>query len=1666
MAVLVLGLVLFLARRYRHFRILRIGRGCLRRRHVHHTARQHIRFRHHILCGERLARAGFKAGYRPAVARQLIRHRDVRQRQVAVVLRNDFVGNCFTQPVVLAVRRRARRHLVDRQVAVRLLGSDLVGVFEGLAVGEFRGDRVHEAACQNVGFRDRVGRGGRDHLTGRDVLKHTLCKRHALDLAQRDRLGFGVDVLDADGEGHDVAEVVFASFIVRLAHHIVRIDAFVGDGQRSKHGRDDVVGQLRAVLRLVLEGVLALADQRLRAGHQPIHTLAIGEAFSLDADLGQRRSVVYLRSALRRQGRFPGFDRYVAVRDVEHHIAKVRVRVLKAGFCETHVRRADIRARRARGSAVCEAYVRRLIQAAIACDVRHFVAGHRMLFAVVRYRIVLANDGHDDRAFRGLHFDVAVGHHKLHIGEVVALVDEAILRQFHVRRADFRAHRLGLYVLRKRKVVLGVQVVVDAERIAFDRMRLAGVELAVVVARDRYDHFVRDRGDRQLRGGRGDFELVRYVVAVHVRHLCGAGHGSSVIVSVRSAYSRAHATHRVGHTVHGDRQLLASKLMLFLFIRVRCKAAYRVLRAVVRHFVTVAGEVDRVLLNTIRYLQRAFGLRDRVVVQIRAFLRLDVEGVLALADLRLRTRECVRRAFAVYPAFLFGQRLLSVRQRRSVVFLIQVRARQRQRFLIDLQRRGGRGDRELVRYVFDFPVNLRGHLRVRGIDRIAGVRFVFSVLSTYARAHATHRVGHAIELERHRFEAAYRVLRAVVRHFVTVAGEVDRVLLNTIRYLQRAFGLTDVVVVEVCAFLRCVGKCVGTAAHQSLGAREGVDRSFAIDPAALRLQCRLAVYQRCAVVLLAQVCTLQRYIPLVDRQRAGLGLHCELIRHIIAFAIQNLHGIDQMLPCLVHVNHISADAGGYFVGVAFGQVGDLHRVVVGLDGGAVVGLGQVFSGDGDLDLLLEVRRIGGVGGHIGGFILRFCADYLSFRIRPVNEVVVFISRCSGAISVTAISNGFGGFAHCAAANGSSHILYGIGILGQGHGNRSATGYVVQRPFRTGSGDTEWRITCGSGPIGGNTGNLIALGNVKDIQSNIRTIQLLICIVDLVNIARSSGTEVRRSVIQVGQFDIVTSLYLSRVLDHLHRNEGAVMARPLVVELDDILCGVLGNRQRGCRLSAYIGVVFDLRLYQVVNAYRLVHLSPYICRLLQLVPCILFQILDCISRVSVKYGIEFHILQNCQFVQRDCFAVFCGAPVLEIAEVVIQCISRHHISNRKRRHIRNQEGLYHLLGVRIDEFYLTICVCHVDNAIHMVAVVLPFNNVPAHSGCLIQLDIHQIGNLGGGRCGNNMARYIRSHIVSSGDDTPAFPQIRSIDGAAAYRIIVVCICKISLGLNFADKELGMGLVGDWIGDQGIRFHQPIATTIPACTLPFGGCRYLLIELVVLTIDRPAVEIFVAQIDRVLIVAGDERHLRPIITIINKRRRQRPLYVITFIRLVISDPDRFSVLRIAIFLPLGNQRQIAGHLNRIADFVFLAICIYVMRQVVVDRRKHVVQHGRRCPRLVRVVNGRIYRVANACCTAVLIGIFLCFVRIVRFIYQAVTRVCHRHHSKRCERVAAAGICTCDLRRASVQAGHNPLLNGCDLFIVRTPFTCAAIYHLGAASRHQRSDECLAVAHGDHC
>ena len=463
-------------------------------------------------------------------------------------------------------------------------------------------------------------------------------------------------------------------------------------------------------------------------------------------------------------------------------------------------------------------------------------------------------------------------------------------------------------------------------------------------------------------------------------------------------------------------------------------------------------------------------------------------------------------------------------------------------------------------------------------------------------------------------------------------------------------------------------------------------------------------------------------------------------------------------------------------------------------------------------------------------------------------------------------------------------------------------------------------------------------------------------------------------------------------------------------------------------------------------------------------CPFFEVFDRIARISFKYGVKLEVARNLIFIKVKSFSIRLKAPIQKLSKVCIEELIAIYI--RHRTGVFDEQRINNLVIVRVDELYIPILVLQVHYAIDVIAVGLPLDDIPANRRRFVQLDIHQIGNLRNGGRFHDILCHVRIDIVSPGNNSRSTrPSGLRADDATAHGIVVTRLCKIAARLNLADKELRTGPVGDWIGDQGIRFHQPIATT-PACPHPFGGCRYLLIELVVLTIDRPAVEIFAAQIDRVLIVAGDERHRRTIITIINKRRRQRPLYVITSIRLVISDPDRFSVLRIAIFLPLGNQRQIAGHLNRFADFVFLAICIFVMRQVVVDRRKHVVQHGRRCPRLVRVVNGRIYRVANACCIAVLIGIFLCVVRIVRFIYQAVTRVCHRHHSKRCERVAAAGICTCDLRRASAQAGHNPILNGCDPVIVRTPFTFAAIYHLGAASRHQRSDECLAGAHGDHC
>ena len=109
------------ARRYRYVGLVRVGALARARRYVHYFARQNVRFRYLVLGFEVFTRFGGQALDLPFISGQLVCYRDVRDRQVAVVLHRDLVGDLLAQRILAVLGlRRARRHLLDRQVAFLL----------------------------------------------------------------------------------------------------------------------------------------------------------------------------------------------------------------------------------------------------------------------------------------------------------------------------------------------------------------------------------------------------------------------------------------------------------------------------------------------------------------------------------------------------------------------------------------------------------------------------------------------------------------------------------------------------------------------------------------------------------------------------------------------------------------------------------------------------------------------------------------------------------------------------------------------------------------------------------------------------------------------------------------------------------------------------------------------------------------------------------------------------------------------------------------------------------------------------------------------------------------------------------------------------------------------------------------------------------------------------------------------------------------------------------------------------------------------------------------------------------------------------------------------------------------------------------------------------------
>ena len=269
------------------------------------------------------------------------------------------------------------------------------------------------------------------------------------------------------------------------------------DGQRAVHIGDVVVLGLRFAVQLVAGDLVgAAADVRLAAlDRHSLETLAIHERLLAGdgvAAVGQRRTVVLLAGALRRQLDLHRVDSQLAVHTVAEGIVARNVCAAARDLIAldnvlslvAHVRGAalhDCRQSVAREQHVLGVGVARV----------------RQRRAVIRPAGTVGGDGDRRGDWRDL--DPAVLHLELYRREVLrVVVHEAVLREAHVVLADIRAGRFRLYAVGKAEVRRGVRAVADADDlVAGHGLRFAVVDLGRGVARDGDGHFVGVLRDRQ-----------------------------------------------------------------------------------------------------------------------------------------------------------------------------------------------------------------------------------------------------------------------------------------------------------------------------------------------------------------------------------------------------------------------------------------------------------------------------------------------------------------------------------------------------------------------------------------------------------------------------------------------------------------------------------------------------------------------------------------------------------------------------------------------------------------------------------------------------------------------------------------------------------------------------------------------------------------------------------------------------------------------------------------------------------------------------------------------------------------------------------------------------------------------------------------------------------------
>ena len=143
MAIRLLCLIFRSSRCYRYIRILWIRAGAFCSRLVDDLASEYVGLSYCVTCCELLACVRCQTCDRPLIICQFIGYRDIRNRQVAVVLDSDLVADRVAK-CISALRSLACSLLSDRDMAVRILGR----IFLSTRCDRyFRFIRIRAGAC-------------------------------------------------------------------------------------------------------------------------------------------------------------------------------------------------------------------------------------------------------------------------------------------------------------------------------------------------------------------------------------------------------------------------------------------------------------------------------------------------------------------------------------------------------------------------------------------------------------------------------------------------------------------------------------------------------------------------------------------------------------------------------------------------------------------------------------------------------------------------------------------------------------------------------------------------------------------------------------------------------------------------------------------------------------------------------------------------------------------------------------------------------------------------------------------------------------------------------------------------------------------------------------------------------------------------------------------------------------------------------------------------------------------------------------------------------------------------------------------------------------------------------------------------------------------------------